>query len=33
MGAYMGSRRLPESALRTILAAILLAAGAKLLLS
>jgi uncharacterized membrane protein YfcA len=33
MGAYMGSRRLPESSLRYILAAILLAAGAKLLLS
>lgn len=33
MGAYMGSRHLPESALRYILAAILLAAGAKLLFS
>jgi uncharacterized membrane protein YfcA len=33
MGAYMGSRHLPESALRYILAAILLSAGAKLVLS
>lgn len=31
MGAYIGSRRLPERALRTILAVILLTAGAKLL--
>jgi uncharacterized protein len=33
IGAYMGSHRLPESTLRCILATILLAAGAKLLLS
>ena len=33
MGAYMGIHRLPEIALRYILAAILLAAGAKLVLS
>lgn len=33
MGAYMGSHRLPESTLRYLLAAILLAAGAKLVLS
>jgi uncharacterized membrane protein YfcA len=33
MGAYMGSHRLPESTLRYLLAAILLAAGAKLVIS